>query len=63
LQNIQDREGRGLKMGNEQVQIEMQEQPIIGLVTNCHSYGACKSAGVVTCNECPDFENNFEVKS
>jgi hypothetical protein len=42
-------------MGNEQVQIETQDQPIIGLVTNCHSYGTCKSAGVVSCGGCPDF--------
>ena len=41
-------------MENEQVQ-EPQSQPIIGLVTNCHSYGTCKSQKVVTCGGCPDF--------
>jgi len=31
------------------------ETAIIGLVTNCHLYGTCKSAGIISCGGCPDF--------
>ena len=35
---------------------EMKIEPVItGLVTNCHSYEACKSAGVVSCWGCTEF--------